>query len=154
MTRGFLRRTQGMTQKDLLLHKSLIICILHFERYDSQQENIPTNKPSKPSCRAFAAGLKHRSQVRSQVRSIGRIFFCQGNCLCFWGIQKFDFIKGVDNVNWQPYRDFGGRTSYLLLGLYHASVKWTSIISNANTPLPKRLELCWGWLKRITKNIN
>ena len=37
-----------MTQKDPLLHNSLIICILHFERGDSQQENIPTTKPSKP----------------------------------------------------------------------------------------------------------
>ena len=35
----------------------------------------------------------------------------------------FGFINGVDNVNWSPYRDFGGRTSYLPLGLYHASVK-------------------------------
>ena len=95
-----------------------------------------------------------KTQVRSQVRSLGRIFFCQGNWLYFWGIQKFGFIKRVDNVNWPPYRDFGGRTSYLLLGLYHASVKWTSIVFNANTPLPKRLVLCWVWLKRITRNIN
>ena len=42
-----------MTQKDPLLHNSLISCILHFERGDSQQENIPTTKPSKPSCRAL-----------------------------------------------------------------------------------------------------
>ena len=28
-------------------------CILHFEKSDSQQENIPSTKPSKPSCRAF-----------------------------------------------------------------------------------------------------
>jgi len=27
--------------------------LLEFERGDSQHENIPTNKPSKPSCRAF-----------------------------------------------------------------------------------------------------
>ena len=36
-TRGCLKRTQGMTQKDPLLHKSLIIFILRFERGDSQQ---------------------------------------------------------------------------------------------------------------------
>ena len=53
LTRGYLKRTQGMTQKDPLLHNSLIICILHFERGDLQQENIPTTKPSKTSCRAF-----------------------------------------------------------------------------------------------------
>ena len=38
LTKGCLKRTQGMTQKDPLLHNSLIICILHFERGDSQQE--------------------------------------------------------------------------------------------------------------------
>lgn len=27
--------------------------VLEFERGDSQHENIPTNKPLKPSCRAF-----------------------------------------------------------------------------------------------------
>ena len=27
--------------------------LLEFERGDSQHENIPTNKPLKPSCRAF-----------------------------------------------------------------------------------------------------
>ena len=53
LTRGCLKRTQGMTQKDPLLHNSLISCILHFEIGDSQQENIPTTKPLKPSCRAF-----------------------------------------------------------------------------------------------------
>ena len=81
-----------------------------------------------------AAGLKHRSQVTSGHRSGHRSgqVTCQVNrkniflprkLTIIWGIQKFGFIKGVDNVNWPPHRDFGGRTSYLLLGLYHASVK-------------------------------
>ena len=83
----------------------------------------------------------HRSgQVTGQVTR--KNIFLPRKLTIFLGIQKFGFIKGVDNVNWPPYRDFGGRTSYLLLGLYHASVKLTSIVFNANTPLPKRLALC------------
>ena len=115
------------------------------------------------------AGLKHRSQVRSgcrsghrsgqvrsqvtsghrsrQVRSGHRSgqreeYFSAKEIDYIFGV--FGFINGVDNVNWSPYRDFGGRTSYLPLGLYHASVKRTSNVFNANTPLPKRLVLCSG----------
>ena len=95
--------------------------------------------------RVRPAGLKHRSQVRSghrsghrsgkvtgqvtgkvrsgQISPIVRTFFCQRNWLYFWGIQKLGFINGVDNANWPRYRDFRERTSYLLLGLYHASVR-------------------------------
>ena len=61
-------------------------------------------------------------QVRLQVRS-GQLeeYFSAKEIDYIFGV--FGFINRVDNVNWSPYRDFGGRTSYLPLGLYHASVK-------------------------------
>ena len=78
-----------------------------------------------------AAGLKHRSQVRSSCRSghrSGQVrsgqkeeSFSTKEIDYIFGVSGF--INGVDNVNWSPYRDFGGCTSYLTLGLYHASVK-------------------------------
>ena len=44
LTKGWLKRTQGMTHKDLLEPKKLD---LHFERRNSQHKNIPINKPLK-----------------------------------------------------------------------------------------------------------
>ena len=51
---------EGMSQKDSrddskgpASTQKLNYLYLHFERGDSQHENIRTNKPSKPSCRAF-----------------------------------------------------------------------------------------------------
>ena len=163
----FLRNVDNIDAAKNRRHDSSTITVpLPFKDQKSEQQKQMQILSANIDVQIKPAGLKHRSQVRSghrsghrsqvrpQVRSLGRIFFCQGNWLYFWGIQKFRFIKGVDNVNWPPYRDFGGRTTYLLLGLYHALVKWTSMVFNANTPLPKRLVLCWVWLKRITRNIN
>ena len=53
LTRGCLKRTQGMTHKDPLRPKSLIIRIYIFKRGDSQHNSVAMNKPSKPSCRDF-----------------------------------------------------------------------------------------------------
>ena len=79
-----------------------------------------------------SAGLKHRSQVRSGHRSghrsgqvAGQVtgevnrknIFLPRKLPIFLGYTKIWFYQGP------PYRDFWGRTSYLLLGLYHASVK-------------------------------
>ena len=84
----------------------------------------------------YPAGLKHRSQVRSGHRSGHRSGQVTGHRSQVTGqvnrknifLQRkltifLRYFRGLDNVNWPPYRDFGGRTSYLLLGLYHASVK-------------------------------
>ena len=48
--KGCLKRTQRMILKDLL---ELTENFRHFERRDSQHENIPINKPLKPSYRTF-----------------------------------------------------------------------------------------------------
>ena len=48
--KGCLKRTQRMILKDLL---ELTENLRHFERRDSQHENIPINKPLKPSYRTL-----------------------------------------------------------------------------------------------------
>ena len=50
---GVSRKTEGMTQNDPLLHKSLIICIYISRKAIHSKKTYLQNKPSKPSCRAF-----------------------------------------------------------------------------------------------------
>ena len=51
----------------------------------------------------------HRSGHRSQVTGQKEEYFFAKGIDYIFGV--FGFINGVDNVNWSPYRDFGGRTS-------------------------------------------
>ena len=66
-----------------------------------------------------AAGLKHRSQVtghrsRQVTGQVNRKnIFLPRKLTIFLG---YTFIKGVDNVNWPPHRDFGGAYKLFILG--------------------------------------
>ena len=75
-----------------------------------------------------AAGLKHRSQVRSGCRSSHRSGYKSGQVRSgqvrsghmsgqidyIFGV--FGFINGIDNVNWSLYRDFGRAYKLFTLG--------------------------------------